>query len=124
MCSGGVLEVDSVTAIGWCHSVVVGLVVLTVECAVVVIIKDNRWEIVEDVVDMVVFAELWVGGLTINSSNNQDGFMVCISSWELTSRSGTGRSSFNSPPLIEMMSFCNILSIVSLSIWLSMTCKM
>ena len=92
MCSGGVLEVDSVTAIGWCHSVVVGLVVLTVECAVVVIIKDNRWEIVEDVVDMVVFAELWVGGLTINSSNIEYGFVVFISSWKLRLRSGPSRS--------------------------------
>ena len=33
------------------------------ECIVVVIMKDNGWEIVEYVVDMVVFVELWVDGL-------------------------------------------------------------
>ena len=58
--------------------------------------------------DMVVCVELWVGRLTINSSNIENGFEVCISSWELTSRAGTGRSAFDSPPLIEMVSFCNI----------------
>ena len=29
---------------------------------------DHGWEIVEDIVDVVVFVELWVGGLTSNSS--------------------------------------------------------
>ena len=48
--------------VGWCCGIRVGLVVLIVECAVVVIMKENGWEIVEDVVDMVVFVELWVGG--------------------------------------------------------------
>ena len=43
----GSVEVDSVMA----------------ECIVVVIMKDNEWEIVEYVVDMVVFVELWVDGL-------------------------------------------------------------
>ena len=33
------------------------------ERIVVVIMKDNGWEIVEYVVDMVVFVELWVDGL-------------------------------------------------------------
>ena len=42
--------------------------VLIVECAVVLIMKDNGWEIVEDIVDVVVFVELWIGGLTSNSS--------------------------------------------------------
>ena len=41
MCSGGVVEVDSLIAVGWCRSVGVGLVVHLVECAVVVIMKDN-----------------------------------------------------------------------------------
>ena len=42
--------------------------VLIMECAVVLIMKDNGWEIVEDIVDVVVFVELWIGGLTSNSS--------------------------------------------------------
>ena len=42
--------------------------VLIVECVVVLIMKDNGWEIVEDIVDVVVFVELWIGGLTSNSS--------------------------------------------------------
>ena len=42
--------------------------VLIVEFAVVLIMKDNGWEIVEDIVDVVVFVELWIGGLTSNSS--------------------------------------------------------
>ena len=35
---------------------------LILKCAVVVIMKENGWEIVEDGVDVVVFVELWVGG--------------------------------------------------------------
>ena len=50
MCSGDVVEVDSVVVIGWYQSVRVGSVVIIVECAVVVIMKDNGWEIVEDMV--------------------------------------------------------------------------
>ena len=42
--------------------------VLIVEFAVVLIMKDNGWEIVEDIVDVVVFVELWIVGLTSNSS--------------------------------------------------------
>ena len=43
MCGGaGVVEVGSVVAVGWWYrSVRVELVVLTVECAVVVIMKHN-----------------------------------------------------------------------------------
>ena len=69
---------DSLIAVGWCRSVGVGLVVRLVECAVVVIMKDNGWEIVEDMVDVVVFVELWVIKLTINSSITDNGFVVCI----------------------------------------------
>ena len=52
---------------------------------------------VEDVVDVAVFVEhwcsmLWVGGLTINSSNIEYGFVVFISSWKLRLRSGPSRS--------------------------------
>ena len=54
------MEVDSLIAVGWCRSVGVGLVVRLVECSVVVIMKDNGREIVEDMVDVVVFVELWV----------------------------------------------------------------
>ena len=61
--SSGVVEVDSVVVVGWCCSVRVRLAVLLVECAPVVIMKKNEWEIVEDVVDVVVFVELCVGGL-------------------------------------------------------------
>ena len=72
------MEVDSLIAVGWCRSVGVGLVVRLVECAVVVIMKDNGWEIVEDMVDVVVFVELWVIKLTINSSITDNGFVVYI----------------------------------------------
>ena len=41
MCCGGVLEVDSDTAVGWYHFVGVDLLVLIVECAVVIIMEDN-----------------------------------------------------------------------------------
>ena len=63
----GVVEVDSVVAVGWFQNVRVVLVVLTVGCAVVVVMKDNRLEIVKDMVDVVVFVELWIGGLVSNS---------------------------------------------------------
>ena len=48
-------------------------------------------------VDVAVFVEhscsmLWVGGLTINSSNIEYGFVVFISSWKLRLRSGPRRS--------------------------------
>ena len=67
VCSAGVVEVDSVVAVGWFRNVRVGLVVLTVGCAVVVVMKDNRLEIVEDMVNVVVFVKLWIGGLVSNS---------------------------------------------------------
>ena len=57
-----------------------GLVVFIVECAAVVIMKDNGWEMVEDVVDVVVFVKLWVGWLVICSSSIENSFVVCISS--------------------------------------------
>ena len=52
------MGVDTVVVKGWYRSVRMELVVLMVECAVVVIMKDNGWEMVEDVVDVVVFVEL------------------------------------------------------------------
>ena len=52
------MGVDNVVVVGWYRSVRMELVVLMVECAVVVIIKDNGWEMVEDVVGVVVFVEL------------------------------------------------------------------
>ena len=79
------MGVDNVVVVGWYHSVRVGLVVLMVECAVVDSVKDNGWEVVEDVVDMMVFVEFWVGGLASNSSSVDNDFLVCISSWKLTS---------------------------------------
>ena len=48
-----------------------------------VIMKDNGWKMVKDVVDVLVFVELWVGGLATKSSSIEKNFMVCISSWEL-----------------------------------------
>ena len=81
MCSGDVVEVDSVVVIGWYQSVRVGLVVIIVECAVVVIMKDNGWEIVEDMVNVVVFVVLWIGGLSSFSSSIENDFVVCISLW-------------------------------------------
>ena len=89
-----------------------------------VIMKDNEWKVVEDVVDVVVFVELWVGGLVSNSSSIENGFVVGISSWELTSTSGPRRFASDSPPLSEIISFSKMLFSVSLSIWLPMTCEM
>ena len=80
MCRGGVVGVDSVVVVDWCRSVRVEFVALTVECYVVVIMKDNGWEIVYNVVDVVVFVELWIGGLASNSSSLENGFVVCVSS--------------------------------------------
>ena len=50
------------------------------ECAVVVIMQHNGWATVEDVVDLVVLVELWIGGLAITSSSIEKAFVVCISS--------------------------------------------
>ena len=52
------MDVNSIVAVGWCRIVGLGLVVLIVECDVVEIIKVNGWEIVEDVVGVLVFVEL------------------------------------------------------------------
>lgn len=64
VCSCGVVGVDSVVVVRSYRSLRVVLVVLMVKCAVVMIMKDNVWEIVEDRVNVVVFVEWWVGGLT------------------------------------------------------------
>lgn len=64
VCSCGVVGVDSVVVVRSYCSLRVVLVVLMVKCAVVMIMKDNVWEIVEDRVNVVVFVEWWVGGLT------------------------------------------------------------
>ena len=41
MCSGDVLELDSVTAVGWYRIAGMDLLVLMMECAVVIIMEDN-----------------------------------------------------------------------------------
>ena len=64
VCSCGVVGVDSVVVVRSYRSLRVVLGVLMVKCAVVMIMKDNVWEIVEDRVNVVVFVEWWVGGLT------------------------------------------------------------
>ena len=109
---------------GWCRSVGFVSVMLIVDCVVVVIMEYNGWEIVEDEVDMVVFVELWIGGLASNSSSIEIGFVMCLSFWSLASRSGARRSVSDSPPLNETMSFSRRLLSASLSTWLSMTCGM
>ena len=118
------MGVDNVVVAGWYLSVRVGLVVLMVECAVVDSVKDNGWEVVEDVVDMTVFVEFWVGWLASNSSSVGNDFLVCISLWKLISRSDPRGFVCDSPPLSEIMSFSKMLFSVSLLIWLSMTCEM
>ena len=95
--------------------------VLIVGCAVAVVMQYNGQAIAEDVVDVVVLGELWIGGLASNSSSIE---MVHISSWELASGSGPRRSVSDSPLLSEIISFSKRLFRVSLSTWLSMTCEM
>ena len=75
-------------------------------------------------VDVLVFVELWVGGLATKSSSIENGFMVYISSWELRLRSGVRRSMCNSSPISKIMSFSKMLLSISLSVLLSMTCEM
>ena len=55
------------------------LVVFIMEYVVMVVMVDNGKQMVEDVVDVVVFVEYWclvlcVGGQAINSSNIEYGF--------------------------------------------------
>ena len=74
------------------------------ECVVVVVLVDNRWEMVEDVVDVVVFVEysclmLWVDIPVINLPNVEYGLVISISSWRLRFRSGSRNSMSNFPPL-------------------------
>ena len=76
--------------------------VLIVGCAVAVVMQYNGQAIAEDVVDVVVLGELWIGGLASNSSSIE---MVHISSWELASGSGPRRSVSDSPLLSEIISF-------------------
>ena len=89
-----------------------------------VIMKDNGWKMEKDVVDVLVFVELWVGGLATKSSSIENGFMVCITSRELKLRSDPKRSTCDSPPLSEIMSFSKMLPSILLSVLLSMTCEM
>ena len=97
--------------------------VFMVEYAVVTIMQDNRWVIVEDVVDVVVLVELRISGLASNSSRIEKGFVVRMSSRELVSGSDPWKSMSDSPPLSEIISFSNRLLRISLSTWLSMTCE-
>ena len=98
-----------------------GLLVFIVECVPVVVMVDKWQEMVEDVMDVVVFVEywcfmLWVGGLAINLSNIEHGFVVSISSWRLRPRSCPTRSISDSSPLSEIMLSSNMLSSISLLI--------
>ena len=52
----------------------------------------NGWEIVEDVVDVLVFVELWIGGLACNSSSIENDFVMCVPFWQLESGSGPRRN--------------------------------
>ena len=97
--------------------------VFMVEYVVVTIMQDNRWVIVEDVVDVVVLVELGIGGLASNSSRIEKCFVVRISSRELVFGSDPRRSMSDSSLLSEIISFTNRLLRVSPSTWLSMTCE-
>ena len=97
--------------------------VFMVEYVVVTIMQDNRWVIVEDVVDVVVLVELGISGLASNSSRIEKSFVVRMSSRELVSGSDPRKSMSDSPPLSEIISFSNRLLRISLSTWLSMTCE-
>ena len=77
----------------------------------------------KDVVDISILVELCIGGLAGNSSRIEKCFLMRISSRELVSGSDPRRSSSNSPPLSEIISFSNRLLRVSLSTWLSITCE-
>ena len=114
----------SVVLVGLCRSVGFESVMLIVECVVVVIMEYDGWEIVGDEVDMVVFVELWIGGLASNSLSIETGFVMCVSFWLLAFRSGARRSVSDSPPLNKITSFSMRLLSASLSTWLSMTCGM
>ena len=52
------MVVNSIVAVGWCRIVGLGLIVLIVECDVVMIIKVNGWEILEDMVNLLVLVNL------------------------------------------------------------------
>ena len=114
----------SVVVVGWCRSEGFESVMLIVECVVVVIMEYNGWEILGDEVDMVVFVELWIGGLASNSLSIEIGFVMCVPFWSLASRSGARRSVSDFPLLNEIMSFSRRLLSASISTWLSMTCGM
>ena len=82
----------------------------------------------EDVADVAVFVVYWclmlkVSGLAINLSNIEYSFVVYIFSWRSRPRSVPRGSMSDSPPLNEIMSFSEMLSSISLSIWLSTTCE-
>ena len=73
--------------------------------------------------DAVVLVELCICGLASNSSRIEKRFIVRISSRELVSGSDPRGSMSDSPPLSEIILFCNRLLRVSLLTWLSMTCE-
>ena len=104
------------------------LVVFIVESVVVVVMVDNRLEMMKDVMGVVVFVEywslmLWVDSLAIDLPNTEYGFVILISLWRLRLRSGPRKSISGFPLLNEIMSFFKRLSRISLSIWLSLTCE-
>ena len=54
--------------------------------------EHNGWEIVEDVVGVLVFVELWIGRLACNSSSIENSFVMCVPFWQLASGSGPKRN--------------------------------
>ena len=54
--------------------------------------EHNGWEIVEDVVGVLVFVELWIGRLACNSSSIENSFVTCVPFWQLASGSGPKRN--------------------------------
>ena len=108
--------------------VAVRLMVFMIECVVVVVMVDNGWEMVENMVDVMVFGECWclvwwVGGPSI-SSFIMEYFLVVLKSFSSsTSRSVPRRFMSHSPALNEIMSFSKIWFSSLLFIWLSITCE-
>ena len=81
-----------------------------VEYVVVAIMQDNGWVTVDDVVDVLVLADLRIDELASNSPRIEKSFLVRISSQNLVSGSGPRRSMSDSPPLSEIISFSKMCS--------------
>ena len=76
--------------------------------------------------DVAVFVVYWClmlfSGLAINLSNIEYGFLVYIFLWRSRPRSVPRGSMSDSPPVNEIVSFSEMLSSISLSIWPSTKC--